>query len=115
MSRDPELYLSDLALAAESLIKYTDGMTEDEFKQDSKTVHACMKCIQIAGEAVKNLPVEWKQFEPEIPWPQISGMRNILVHEYFHVDEAVLWKTIHVYVPKLICACQRIQDRIEKE
>ena len=56
MSRDPELYLSDLVLAAESLIKYTDGMTEVEFKHDSKTVHACMKCIQIAGEAVKKLP-----------------------------------------------------------
>jgi uncharacterized protein with HEPN domain len=108
MSRDPELYLSDLVLAAESLIKYTDGMTEVEFKHDSKTVHACMKCIQIAGEAVKKLPEEWKQSEPEIPWPQISGMRNILVH-----DEAVLWKTIQVYVPKLLLACERIRNRVE--
>ena len=100
--------------AVSQIHQFVEGMDQQAFTSDQKTIHACMSCFQIVGEAVKKLPDEWKQRESSIPWPQIQGFRNALVHEYFHIDERIMWSTIQEDLAPLLEACKRIQDKIEK-
>jgi uncharacterized protein with HEPN domain len=114
MSRDNGLYLDDVIDALTAIQSYSKGLDQITFLQDQKTIDACIRRFQIVGEAVKKFPEEWKQTEPTIPWPRISGLRNMLVHEYFRIDDEALWKAIQQDLNPLLAACQRIQDRIEK-
>jgi uncharacterized protein with HEPN domain len=115
MSRDPLLFLEDALLAAKQIQEFTSGMDETTFLQDRKTIHACMSCFQIIGEAVKKFPISWKNSETKIPWPQIQSFRNALAHEYFHIDESVMWNTIQLDLAPLLAACERIRNRLENE
>jgi uncharacterized protein with HEPN domain len=111
MSRDPVLFLEDILEAIGQVQQFVSGMSQDEFTDDSKTIHACMSCFQIVGEASKKLPPDWKKSEPSIPWVQIQGFRNALAHEYFHIDERIMWSTIQEDIEPLKKACQRILAR----
>ena len=113
MSRDPILFLEDILDAIGQIQEFATGLSEGEFMKDRKTIHACMSCFQIVGEAVKKLPQEWKEHEPGVPWAQIQGFRNALVHEYFHIDERIMWSTIQEDLLPLLEACKRIQKRVE--
>jgi uncharacterized protein with HEPN domain len=114
MSRNPLLYLQELLDGIRAIRSYVEGMTADEFVRDEKTLDACIRRFQIVGEAAKKLPAEWKDEEPEIPWQDVVNFRNLLVHEYFRIDETLLWNTIEQDLESLFAACQRIQDKIEK-
>ena len=113
MSRDDRLYLDDVIEALNAIQSYTEGLTEESFLADTKTMDACVRRFQIVGEAVKKFPGAWLDSEPNIPWPRITGMRNMLVHEYFRIDDLALWKAIQEDLPPLLKACERIQERIE--
>jgi uncharacterized protein with HEPN domain len=115
MSRDPVLFLEDILDAIGKIKQFVDGMSQAEFMEDSKTIHACMSCFQIVGEATKKLPSDWKDRDPSIPWAQIQGFRNALAHEYFHIDERIMWGTIQEDIEPLLSVCERIRDRVEKE
>ncbi len=71
-----------------------------------------MSCFQIIGEAVKKFPAPWKETEPHIPWAQIQSFRNVLAHEYFHIDERIMWSTIQQDLAPLLSACERIHHRV---
>jgi uncharacterized protein with HEPN domain len=115
MSRDPILFLEDILEAIGQIHQFVDGMDQESFLVDRKTIHACMSCFQIVGEAAKKLPEEWKNEEASIPWPQIQGFRNALAHEYFHIDERIMWSTIHEDLTPLQVACERILSRVESD
>lgn len=74
--------------------EYTRGFDLEKFAADTKTIDAVVRNLTIIGEAVNYLPEEIKIQYPNIPWQEIAGMRNKIVHEYFGVDENILWKTI---------------------
>jgi|GEM_PF-1309864 len=82
MSRDPILFLEDILEAIGQIQQFIEGMDQDEFMRDQKTIHACMSCFQIVGEATKKLRITWKEEQPSIPWQQIQGFRNALAHEF---------------------------------
>lgn len=115
MSRDPILFLEDILEAIGQIQQFIEGMDQDEFMRDQKTIHAYMSCFQIVGEATKKLPVTWKEEQPSIPWQQIQGFRNALAHEYFHIDERIMWNTIQEDLGSLLAACEHIQKRVAKE
>lgn len=94
MSRDEILYLEDVIEALNAIRSYTGEMNREEFLLDPKTMDACVRRFQIVGDAVKKFPARWMESEPVIPWPRITGMRNMLVHEYFRIDDLALWKAI---------------------
>ncbi len=73
----------------------------EDFKIDRTAVLATVACIQILGEASKHVPDEVKKKYPEIPWSEIRGMRNKIAHEYFDVDESIVWITCKEDLPKL--------------
>ena len=88
--------------AAEDALQFITYQSLEDFQQDRLRILAVRKCIEIIGEAAAKIPKETKEQLPDIPWQDIVGMRNILIHVYFDVDPAVLWQTIHNDLPPLI-------------
>lgn len=101
MWRD-DAYLLDMLLAARKVMKYAQGVDFERFDQDEVLQDAIMRRIQIIGEAARKVSAEFKDQHPEIPWYEISGMRNRLVHEYFKVITEKVWEAVVKDIPNLI-------------
>ena len=97
--REIKLYLADIVEAIGKIGEYTEGAAFVDFVKDLKTIDAVVRNLSIIGEAVKNIPDAMKMEYPAIAWHEIIGMRNKVVHEYFSVDEDILWKTIKEDLP----------------
>lgn len=99
--RDYGDYLDDIIQAADDVEVFIGGMTFRKFLHDRKTMHAVVRCIEIIGEASKNLPSSFKAKAPDIDWKALAGMRNRIAHEYFGIDNQIVWKTAKHYLPRL--------------
>ena len=93
--KDDTVYLRHIADAAQRVREYTvDG--RDAFFADKKTQDAVLRNLEIIGEAVKRLSTELRDAYPDIPWKQIAGMRDILIHHYFGVKLETVWQVVAV-------------------
>ena len=108
MSRDPHLRLQDIIEACERLEAYIENLDFPAFDRDLKTQDAVIRVFEIIGEAVKSLPEQWTEKEPEIPWRQIAGFRDVLAHSYFAVNSSVVWAAASEKAPSLKAACLRL-------
>ncbi len=93
MDRD-KLYLEHIIEAIGRIKRYTDGMTVENFKKDPLIQDGVVRQLEIIGEAARVISETTKTKYPKIPWYDISGMRNRLIHEYFQVDIDLVWKTV---------------------
>lgn len=82
----------------------------EEFKVNSIYKNAVCLCLMQIGELTKNLSEEFKNNNPDIPWKQIKGMRNIVAHEYGHIDFETIWETTEDGVPALQEFCRKKLD-----
>jgi len=108
MSRDYRLYLDDMREACEKVLRYTEDISLDQFVQDEKTFDAVVRNLEIIGEAAKHIPTEVRGRYPEVEWPKIAGLRDVVVHEYFGLDEDILWDVIQNRVSVLLDQVLRI-------
>ncbi|HEY6011387.1 MAG TPA: DUF86 domain-containing protein [Nitrospirota bacterium] len=99
--RDYKLYLTDILAAIESIEQFVAGLEPESFKHDDKTSSAVIRKFEIIGEAAKNVPDAVKQRYPDIPWKEMAGMRDKLIHFYFGVDYDLVWSTIRNRLPQL--------------
>ena len=97
--RGIKLYLEDIKDSIRKIEKYTRGVGLDKFSRDEKLIDAVVRNLSIIGEAVINIPKEIKGKNPDVSWKEIKGMRNKVIHEYFGIDEEILWKTIKEELP----------------
>lgn len=102
--------VQDILACCYNISAFTIGMNFDSFLDDSKTIRAVAFELTTIGEAVRAIPPEIQQKYPEIPWGEIQGIRNVLVHEYFRLDEEIIWKTIQDDIPQLINTLEKIAD-----
>lgn len=108
MPRSPNDRLLDMVEANDAISAYIAGYDAVSFASDSKTRDAVIRQFEIIGEAVKALPAELTIREPEIPWRQIAGFRDVLAHSYFAVDASVVWDAASRRIPELRAACLRL-------
>ncbi len=94
MSRNLNLYLSDILKSIDKIKRYTKGMSYEQLVADELTYDAVLHNLQIIGEAVKNIPQEIRILYPEVEWRKISGLRDIIAHAYFTLDEQIVWDII---------------------
>jgi uncharacterized protein with HEPN domain len=101
--RDPHLLLEDIRSALARIERYTTGMQREQFLVDEKTIDAVvddhqdtrlMRNLEIVGEAVRWLPDEFKRGYVAVPWGQVAGLRNRIVHDYFGLDLEIIWQVL---------------------
>jgi len=102
MSSDQEIIL-DLYHALNQILTFTQNMDKQEFINDEKTQSSVLYQLVIMGEAVNRLSEQFKNQYPQIPFNEIRGMRNRVVHEYKEVDCDIIWEAIQKDIPELIC------------
>ena len=112
MRRDRER-LQDLLEAIEKIQRETKG-GRSAFDKDEKTRVWVVHHLEIMGEAARAIGDDLKAKHPEIPWTMISGIRNRLAHEYFDVNEDIVWNVVEMEVPKLKAQVDTIMKTIGK-
>lgn len=100
-NRNHEDYLDDILEEIKKVAKFIGGMTFEQFNTDEKTVYAVIRAIEVIGEASKKIPDSIRQSQPSLPWREISGMRDKLIHDYSGVNLTVVWKTATEDLPEI--------------
>jgi len=111
MPRD-EAYLLDILLAARKALKFVEGISREEFENNELVQNAVTRPLQIIGEAAARVSSSFRKANPELPWREMIGQRNRLVHEYFRIDFGAIWDTIQNDLPILI---KQIEPLVPKE
>ena len=100
--RSDEALLLDMLLSAREAAAFAQGLDFRVFEEDRRTQLAILKAVETVGEAASRVRPETTAAHPNIPWRQIVGMRNRLVHGYFDVNLRRLWETVQQDIPRLI-------------
>jgi uncharacterized protein with HEPN domain len=112
--RDYRDYLQDILDSVDDIESFIRGMGFEEFKRDRKTVNAVVRSVEVIGEASKRIPRSLKAKYKGVPWREMAGMRDKLIHEYFGVDVEILWKTAKDDIPPLKQAIQNVMKSLEE-
>lgn len=101
MKREIGDYIQDIVDAMSMATRFVEGFSYNEFVHDDKTIFAVLRALEIIGEAAKNIPRQFRRKYPEIPWKDMAGMRDKLIHEYHGVRLEVVWETVKDEIPPL--------------
>ncbi len=89
-----DLRIRDILASIDRITSYTQNLDFEQFRSDSKTVDAVVRNFEIIGEAASHMPEKILVDHPEIPWQDMKDMRNVFAHEYFGINEKIVWNTI---------------------
>lgn len=106
--READLLIEDMLTAMGKIERYISGLDQGLFRQDEKTVDAVVRNLEVLGEAARQLPEDFIARNPEIPWRQIAGLRNRIVHDYFGLDLDLIWEILQRDLPQLQAQLQRL-------
>lgn len=106
--RHYRLYLADILDSGHAVQSYIQGLEFERFRNDRMRCAAVIREFEIIGEAVGKLPESIRAQYPGVPWREIKDFRNLLTHEYFGVDLAIVWNAIHQELPLLLNAVAEI-------
>lgn len=91
--KDRERLLHMIA-AIDRIVRYTNGRSYEDLVDDDMMYYAVVKNIEIIGEAANMITAEFQDIHPDTPWKMVKGMRNYIVHEYFQIDDVVVWDVV---------------------
>ena len=115
MKRKISLYINDILKSIKLIIDFTDNLDFNDFANDEKTQLAVIKCLETIGEAVKQIPESILRKYTDIPWKDIAGMRDRLVHFYFGVDLEIVWETVKTEIPPLLPLFEKMKLELSGE
>ncbi len=111
MQRDKE-YMLDILEAAKLAIDYIGDKSREEFFGDLQCQDAVIRRLEIIGEAARRISEETQAAHPDLPWSDMVGMRNIMIHEYDDVDLVIVWETVNNDLPPLIDALEKVLHHV---
>jgi len=114
MKREIGDYIEDIIEAMNASMEFVSDMSYDDFVEDTKTIYATIRALEVIGEAVKNIPDDVKKEYPEIPWKKIAGMRDKVIHEYFGVKLERVWEAIRKDILYLKPLFEKILKELEE-
>lgn len=100
--------VEDILICAQNVQNFTAGMDFNAFLDDPRTIRAVAFEFTTIGEASRAIPLEIQMQSPDVPWGKMQGIRNVLVHEYFRLDEEILWKAVQEDIPPLIAVLEKM-------
>ena len=109
---DREL-LSDIREAIHRIGTYVTGMVYESFAADTKTQDAVIRNLEILGEAAKNLSEQLRSEHPGVPWKNMAGARDRLIHHYFGVNLDIVWQIITSELPQVASQLETIEAEEE--
>lgn len=113
--RNQNIYLKDIIESIDKIIEFVENMTFEEFQEDDKTSSAVIRKFEILGEATKNITDDTRTKYPKIPWKEMAGMRDRLIHSYFGIDYKLVWTTIKNSIPNLKTMIEEILVESKKK
>ena len=103
-------YVEHIKESIDKIQSYTQNLSEEAFQESTLIQDAVVRQFEIIGEATKRLSDDIKQQCPEVPWKDMAGMRDVLIHDYINVEIDIVWKTVVDYLPSLL---EQINEIIE--
>ena len=100
-SRDWTLFLSDMQLFCSKVMRYCKGLSAAQFAADDLVTDAVLRNLELLGEAAKQIPDSVRDRHPEVPWRRIAGLRDILAHAYFGLEDEMIWQIVSSSIPAL--------------
>ncbi|MBI3051733.1 DUF86 domain-containing protein [Candidatus Woesearchaeota archaeon] len=101
MKREYGDYIQDIIDSIKETEEFTKEWSFDDFKEDKKTINAVIRSLEIMGEAAKKIPDDIRKKYPKIPWKEMAGIRDKLIHEYHGVDLEIIWKVVKEELPPI--------------
>lgn len=101
-------YLNDIREAIHRILTYTAGLTYQQFMEDIKTQDAVVRNLEIIGEATKNLSMNIRKSHSKVPWKELMGMRDKMIHHYFGINYEIVWTIAKEELASLLPQIERI-------
>jgi uncharacterized protein with HEPN domain len=109
--RTLSLLLDDIKVSIETIQDFTRDFTFEMYETDLKTRHAVERNFMIIGEAAARIPNDFKNLHPQISWRQVKDFRNFIVHDYFGIDNSIVWEIIRLYLADLLVEISLLQKQ----
>jgi len=115
VKRKIALYIRDILQNMQDAEEFIQGISREQFEADKKTLNAVLRSVEVIGEAAKNIPDEIRSRYPGIPWKEMAGMRDKLIHDYMGVDIETVWLVVRDRIPALKPLIERVLQEVERE
>lgn len=112
MPRSPNELLQDILESIKRIERYVGGVSFEKFSSDSLIFDAVMRNLIIIGEAVKNIPESVKKDFPSIEWKKIAGLKGIVTHKYYGINENIIWNLVKTKIPELKEEIEKIASNL---
>lgn len=100
--------IADIHQCILKIRRFTKGYSFDDFQGDEKTIDSVLRNLEIIGEAARQVPADIRERYPELPWSEMTTMRNIVIHQYHGVNLNIIWQTVKEDLPPLASQLKRI-------
>lgn len=108
--RNWKMRVGDILECIAKIQRHTQGYDFDDFKGDDKTIDSVLRNLEIIGEATRQIPREIKERYVKLPWKEMQGMRNIVIHEYHGVNLKIIWQTVTGDLPSIVPLLTKILE-----
>ncbi|MEA1925022.1 MAG: DUF86 domain-containing protein [Candidatus Altiarchaeota archaeon] len=114
-NKDPSIFLEHILESVNDIESYSRGISKNSFFEDKQLQDAIIRRVEIIGEAVKNIPDDVKNKYADVSWKEITGTRDIFIHQYFGVDLEIVWNIVKKDLPDLKNKIRDILDDMEND
>ena len=115
MKRDPRVYLDDILDAMNKAEMFVAGMSYEQFENDLRTHYAVTRALEIVGEATRRLADSFREQYPDVPWRDMAGMRDRIIHGYDNVKLRIVWDVVKQDIPQVRPLIEQILTDLEDQ